>query len=225
MLRSPLIAMVTDRRRYGDDQGAAESLMEAARQAAAAGVDLIHIREFGLDDGRLVNLVAGIVAATTGNRCRVVVNARADIALAARAHGVHLRGTSPSAARVRKIVGPGFLIGRSVHSVEEAEIAEASGGCDYLVFGTVFPSVSKGAGHPVAGVDALARVCARVRLPVLGIGGVTAANAGQVAASGAAGVAAIDLFAALPTADDRIDAAATSWSAAVTAIRAAFTRA
>jgi thiamine-phosphate pyrophosphorylase len=224
MVRSPLIAMVTDRRRYGDDPGASESLVGAGRQAAAAGVDLIHVREFGLDDGRLVNLVAAIVEASTGSACQVVVNARADVALAARAHGVHLRGTSPSAARVRQVVGAGFLIGRSVHSVEEAEIAEASGGCDYLVFGTVFPSVSKAAGHPIAGIEALAQVCARVRLPVLGIGGVTAANAGQVAASGAAGVAAIDLFAALPTADDRIDAAA-SWSAVVTAIRAAFTRA
>ena len=152
------------------------------------------------------------------------MNARADIALAAGAHGMHLRGTSPSALRIRPIVGPRFLVGRSVHSVEEAEMAEASGGCDYLVFGTVFPSVSKTAGHAVAGVDALARVCARVRLPVLAIGGVTTANIDRIAATGAAGVAAIDLFASLPLAEDRIDAAA-AWHAVVTALRTGFGRA
>jgi thiamine-phosphate pyrophosphorylase len=223
MVRPPILAMVTDRRRRGNDDGAAEALLRAVRHAAAAGIDLIQVREFGLDDRRLVDLVGRIVAATAGSHCRIVVNARADIALAAGAHGVHLRGTSPSAARVRAIAGRGFLIGRSVHSVEEAEIAEKSGGCDYLIFGTVFPSGSKAAGHPVAGVAALARVCARVRLPVLAIGGVTVANVDQVAASGAGGIAAIDLFAALPHAEDRMDAAA-SWSAVVTALRAALTR-
>ncbi len=183
MPRLPLIAMVTNRRRYGGDQATArERLIEASRQAAAAGVDMIQIREPDLDDRQLAGLTAEIVAATAGTPCRVVVNARTDIALLEGAHGVHLRGTSPSAARVRTIVPPGFLVGRSVHSVDEAEEVERAGGCDYLIFGTVFPSVTKGIDHAVAGVDMLAAVCARVRLPVLAIGGVTVERAVEAAA-------------------------------------------
>ena len=74
--------------------------------------------------------------------------------------------------------------------------AEGAGGCDYLLFGTVFESRGKAPGHPVAGLEALARVCATVRLPVLAIGGITVARVPEVAKAGAAGVAAIGLFAA-----------------------------
>jgi thiamine-phosphate diphosphorylase len=81
-----------------------------------------------------------------------------------------------------------------VHDLDEALAAERQGGCDYLIFGTVYPSASKPAGHAVAGVEALARVCAAVRLPVLAIGGIALDRLAEVAAAGAAGVAAIGAF-------------------------------
>ena len=71
---------------------------------------------------------------------------------------------------------------------------EASGGLDYLIFGTIFPTTSKPEGHPVAGPEALRAAVAACRLPVLGIGGITLENVDRVAAAGAAGVAAIGLF-------------------------------
>jgi len=89
-----------------------------------------------------------------------------------------------------------FLVGRSVHSVGEAMAAAADGGCDYLVFGTVFESQSKPAGHGVAGLGALAEVCAAVPLPVLAIGGMTVDRVPDIVRAGAAGLAAIGLFAA-----------------------------
>jgi thiamine-phosphate diphosphorylase len=125
----------------------------------------------------------------------VVVNDRLDVALAARAAGVHLPGRAMPAVSVRSIVPGGFLIGRSVHSQGEAVEVERGGGCDYLVFGSVFASASKAPGHPVAGLEALARVCASVRLPVLAIGGITLARVPEVARTGAAGIAAVGLFA------------------------------
>ncbi len=79
--------------------------------------------------------------------------------------------------------------------MDEAKAVESAGGCDYLLFGTVFPSASKPADHPVAGVGALAAVCRGVRLPVLAIGGIAIDNADAVSAAGAAGIAAIGLFA------------------------------
>jgi thiamine monophosphate synthase len=84
-----------------------------------------------------------------------------------------------------------------VHSADEAEAADRGGGLDYLVFGTVFPTVSK-PGTVGAGIEALAAVCGRVALPVLAIGGITPARLSDVAQAGAAGFAGIGLFADRP---------------------------
>lgn len=124
----------------------------------------------------------------------MIVNDRVDLALAAGAAGVHLRGDSFPAPRVKSLVPPGFVIGRSVHSEEEAAASEREGSVDYLMFGTVFPSGSKPPGHPAAGLDALRRVTAAVRVPVIAIGGITPDRVADIMAAGAAGVAAIAMF-------------------------------
>jgi thiamine-phosphate pyrophosphorylase len=182
---------VTDRRRF---HLSPDDLVERAAHAARAGVDVIQVRERDLADAALVGLVRAIVRATAGTAARVVVNDRADIAILAGAAGVHLRGDSAAASRVRAMTAPGFLIGRSVHSLAEIDAAVADGGCDYLMFGTVFPSAGKPDGHPVAGLDALTAACARSPLPVIAIGGVDDAGAALVRDAGAAGFAAVGLF-------------------------------
>ena len=186
-LTPPVLCLVTP--------GTSSPDLDTIREAARAGVDVIQVREPRLDDRTLVALVRAAIATVAGSGARVVVNDRLDVALAARADGVHLRGDSMAAADVRTLAPAGFIVGRSVHGVAEAVEVERGGGCDYLVFGTVFESASKPPGHPAAGVDALGRVCAAVTLPVLAIGGVTLANADRVAAAGASGIAAIGLFA------------------------------
>lgn len=191
--RRPIICMVTDRAAVGE-----RALLTLIVAAARAGVDLIQIRERDLDAGALAGLTRNAIDAVSGTGARIIVNDRADVALAAGAAGVHLRGDGLPAARVRTIVPPGFLIGRSVHSEGEAAEIEAAGGCDYLMFGTVFPSASKPADHRAAGLDTLARVCARVRTPVVAIGGVTVPVAAGIRRAGAAGVAAIGLFQSAP---------------------------
>lgn len=187
--RLPVICMVTDRAAVGG--GALPGLIGTA---ARAGVDLIQIRERDLDAGALAGLTRDAIDAVSGTAARILVNDRLDVALAAGAGGVHLRGDGLPASLARTIAPPEFLIGRSVHSEDEAAEIEAAGGCDYLMFGTVFPSASKPADHRVAGVDALARVCARVRMPVIAVGGITASGAADVRRAGAAGVAAIGAF-------------------------------
>jgi thiamine-phosphate pyrophosphorylase len=188
--------MVTDRTRYAasDDDRAMLHVVEDVRRAARAGVNLIQVRERGVSDRALLLHAREVLAAVEGTAARVLVNARADVALAARADGVHLPASSPPAFRVRALLPPESLLGRSVHDLGEALAAEQQGGCDYLVFGTVYPSASKPPTHEVAGVDALARVCAAVRLPVLAIGGIGPDRLAEVAAAGAAGVAAIGMF-------------------------------
>jgi thiamine-phosphate pyrophosphorylase len=140
-------------------------------------------------------LAADVRSVLGGTECRLVINDRLDVALAVKAGGVHLPADGLPAARARAIAPSDFLIGRSVHSIAEAVDAERGGGCDYLVFGTVFESASKPVGHSVAGLAALASVCAAVRLPVLAIGGITLERVASVVAAGASGIAGIGLFA------------------------------
>jgi thiamine-phosphate diphosphorylase len=185
LLTFPLICLVTS----GDGRSAA-----IVREAAAAGVDLVQIREPLLESGALHSLTREAVNGAAGTACQIVVNDRLDVAVAAGAAGVHLRADSFPASRVREVAPKGFLIGRSVHEPAEAVAATAQGGCDYLIFGTVFPSSSKPPGHQVAGLRKLQEVCGSTDLPVIAIGGISVENAADAIVAGAHGVAAIDLF-------------------------------
>ncbi|HSC27750.1 MAG TPA: thiamine phosphate synthase [Vicinamibacterales bacterium] len=209
ILGRPMVVMVTDRRRLAEgDVEQCERVIDVAARAARAGVDLIQIREPDLPDRALERLVRGAVGASAATAARIVVNDRTDVALAAGAGGVHLPAASAAARRVRSMVPPGFVIGRSVHSTADAVAADDEEACDYLLFGTVFPTRSKPPGHPVAGLDALRRVCQSVRIPVVAIGGITRERLADVAAAGAAGIAAIGMFAdaaGTTRADDGLD--------------------
>lgn len=189
---SPVLCLITPSR--PQEPAAVRDLVDRIGAAARAGVHLVQIRQPGFEARALTELTAAGVAAVHGTRTRVVVNDRLDVALAAGAHGVHLRGDSMPAARVRGTIGRHFLIGRSVHGVEEARAAAGERALDYVIYGTVFATDSK-PGARAVGADALAEVCAAVPIPVLAIGGITPERLGAVAAAGADGFAAIGLFA------------------------------
>lgn len=190
----PVICMITDGRLTAARDR--DALVERVASAARAGVDLIQIREYAIDDRALAAVVSDCVRAVRKTRARVLVNDRLDVALAGGAHGVHLKSASYAAARVRAVAPAGFLIGRSVHSVDDA--IRAGTAVDYLIFGTVFRTSSKPSQMP-AGPAALADVVRATPIPVLAVGGVTAATAGLIAETGTAGVAAISPFAECAT--------------------------
>lgn len=181
-----MICLVTDRRRLAGGDLAAQ-----VRDAVDLGIDLIHVRERDLEAGALAALVAELLVITKGTSTRLVVNDRVDVALACGADGVQLRGDSIPVAAARRLGRSGFLIGRSVHGVDQAI---AAGDADYLVAGTVFPSASKAVGTPLLGVEGLRAVVRAVNRPVLAIGGISDGRIGEVADTGAAGFAAIGLF-------------------------------
>jgi thiamine-phosphate diphosphorylase len=187
---------VTDRRRlcgrHADWPAARACLLRQFEHAIAAGIDVLQIRERDLEASALVELVAAAVALANGTNSRVVVNDRIDVALAGGAAGVHLRGDSIAPSAVRTMTPPDFLIGRSVHGLDEAQaIADV---VDYIIAGTVWPTFSKPADASVIGPTGLRDIVRAVAVPVLAIGGVEAARVGDVAETGAAGVAAIGLF-------------------------------
>ena len=183
--------LVTDRVRFGLTPA---DLVSRIVRAMTQGVDVIQVRERDLDDRRLLMLTEEIVASVGVGPTRVLVNDRVDIAIAAGAHGVHLRSDSLRASRARAIVPAGFIVGRSVHSLAEIDAAVADGACDYLMFGTVFPSQGKPPGHPVAGLDALREACRRSPLPVVAIGGIDRSRLAEIEQCGAAGFAAVGMF-------------------------------
>lgn len=194
-----MICLVTDRRRlFGADGAAAAApgawqacLVAQVRHAVDAGVDLIQVRERDLEAGALAALVAELLTVTAQTSTRIVVNDRLDVALACGADGVHLRGDSIPVEAARQLAPAGFLIGRSVHSVDGAIAAE---GADYLIAGTVFRSASKSASTPLLGIEGLKAIVGAVDRPVLAIGGITSDRIGEIGAAGAAGFAAIGLF-------------------------------
>jgi thiamine-phosphate pyrophosphorylase len=178
---------VTDRAAGGDD------LPARVEAAVANGVDLVQVRDRALEGADLLAHVDAVIAAARrgararGGPVRVVVNRRADVALAAGADGLHLGFDAMPPAAARALLGPAAWLGASLHGAEElAGLAGAP--LDYVHLAPVFDPLSKAAERPALGLDALRRACAGP-YPVLAQGGITEGNAAACREAGAAGVA------------------------------------
>ena len=194
-LERPIVCLVTDRRRLCagcDEDGARRCLLAQVRAAVAARIEILQIRERDLAAAPLVDVVAEAMEIARGTATRIVVNDRLDVAMAGRADGVHLRADSISPAAVRRIAPGGFLVGLSVHA--EGEARNAGAAVDYLIAGPAFPTASKPDATAWLGESGLAAIVRETGAPVLAIGGVTLNVMPRIAACGAAGFAAIELF-------------------------------
>lgn len=184
----PVFHFITNRAQPGG-----HPLRRVMRQAMAAGVDFIQVREKDLCDRSLFDLVCGAVSLARGTGCRILVNGRADLALAAGAHGVHLPSAGLRACDLVSRMPPQFLVGVSTHSLEEARRAE-NDGAHYILLGPVFRTASKARyGNPI-GLDTVEKVCRAVAIPVIALGGIDWGSVPAVLRSGAAGVAGITMF-------------------------------
>lgn len=178
-------------------QGRAEPANFSEKEAEIIGivsaavdleVPLVQVREKRLPARLLCALTEAVVATARGSRTKILVNDRADIALACGADGVHLTSTSMPAAVIRTSFPPEFIIGVSTHTLEEVEAA-AGEGADFALFGPVFATPGK---DTPQGLDKLKHVCeADASFPVLAIGGIDANNVLSAIDAGAAGIAAI----------------------------------
>jgi thiamine-phosphate pyrophosphorylase len=192
-LPQPCLCLVTDRRLVLP-QGEAE-LVHRVAQAVEGGVNLVQLREKDLPGGKLLELAQELQRAIAG-RALLVVNERADVAAACGAEGVQLGEEALPAAAVRRLLGPGAVIGRSVHSLEGG-VQAAAEGADFLLVGTIFATPSH-PGLPPAGPGLVRRIARSCPVPVIGIGGIHAGNAAQVVQAGASGVAVITAILAQP---------------------------
>jgi thiamine-phosphate pyrophosphorylase len=196
VLPLPIVMLVTDRRTCGERR--LEDVVEAALEG---GVNVVQLREKDLPARELYELALRL-RQIVGMQALLLVNDRIDVALAAGAHGAELGGDSLPTEIARQLASD-LLIGRSVHAVTHAAEAIADG-ADLLVVGTMFASRSHPGLSP-AGPSLVRKVAGITSAPLIGIGGITAANATQVVAAGASGVAAIT---AITQAQDPRDAAA-----------------
>ena len=171
------------------------SLVSRVAEAVEGGVDMVQLREKDLPGGALLELAYAIEEAI-GGRAALVVNERIDVALVSGAPGVQLGEEAVPVGLARRILGPEYLIGRSVHSVEAASLAQSQG-ADFLVAGTMYDSKSH-PGADLAGPALVQRIIQSCSLPVIGIGGITAQNLGEVMEAGACGVAVITSILASP---------------------------
>src|SRR5206468_2071565 len=123
---------------------AGRALLEIIQAALAGGADRIQVREKDLGGRELLDLARAVVesAKSAGGRAQVLVNDRLDVALAAKAAGVHLPGESLPIQSARRVAPARFLVGRSVHSLADALKAQKEG-ADYVILGPIFPTPSK----------------------------------------------------------------------------------
>jgi thiamine-phosphate pyrophosphorylase len=158
----------------------------AALRGLPRGAAAVHLREKDLGGRDLLALARALVRACVAAGLVLLVNDRIDVALAARAHGVHLPSAGVPPAEARRLLGPSRMVGVSCHGEDDVRRALAAA-ADYATFGPIFDTPSK-------------RACgaAALGLPLVALGGVGVANAREAVAAGAWGVAAIRAWIAAP---------------------------
>src|SRR3989338_1370757 len=165
--------------------------------AVAGGVTVVQLRAKKAGARDIMALGNRLHTITQKAGVPIIVNDRIDIALAIGAEGAHVGQSDLPAALARKILGPRKILGVSVKTVSDALRAQKDG-ADYLGVGDIFGTRSKkDAGKPI-GLEAIRRIARRVRIPVIGIGGISAENAYQVIEAGADGIAVISALVLAP---------------------------
>ena len=156
---------------------------EVLRGILTGGAAAVQVREKDMPDAARLALSRKVAAAAHAAGALVIINDRPDLAVLAAADGVHCGQDDLAPHEARRIVGPDRIVGVSTHSLPQA-LAAAEGGADYIGCGPMFQSTTKPQ-EVIPGPALCAEVTARVGLPVMAIGGITAETAPAVLAAGA----------------------------------------
>ncbi|MEQ8603050.1 MAG: thiamine phosphate synthase [Marivibrio sp.] len=193
------------------------------REAVAGGATLVQLRAKQTGTREMIEMARALKRALAGTGVPLLINDRADVALAAEADGVHVGRDDIAPADARRLLGPDAVVGVTVKTPAEADAVDPRV-VDYASVGGIFTTLSKRNPDPPIGLAGLRDRVARIRgvapgLPISAIAGVNATNAETVVRAGADGVALVSAVAA--AADPR----AAAWSLAVAVAAAKATRA
>ena len=186
------LIVITDRRLAHP-----RTVEEVVTLALEGGARAIQLRDKDAGAREMLGSAQRLRTLTREFEALLFINDRIDVALAAEADGVHLGPDDIPVAALRSVVPQGFVIGHSTDLPDVARRAQDEG-ADYLGCGTVYPTSSKGDAGEVIGLGRLQEVVRSVDIPVVGIGGIDAARAAEVAETGCAGIAVIGAVMAAP---------------------------
>jgi thiamine-phosphate diphosphorylase len=172
------------------EAGAGKDILHLIAEAVAGGATIVQLRGKNWTSREFLERGVEAVRLLRPQRIPLIINDRMDIALACEADGVHLGQDDMPLSYARKILGKKRIIGISASTVAEAETAEKEG-ADYIGVGAIFRTFSKKDIGPLLGLEGLRKIRQRVNIPILAIGGISAANAAEVISAGADGVAVI----------------------------------
>jgi thiamine-phosphate pyrophosphorylase len=172
------------------DPSAVRDIPEAVEEAVGNGATAVQLRWKDGSAQQMVELGRELRRITAGANALLIVNDRVDVALAIGADGAHVGDEDLPLEVARQISPPHFILGRSVDNPDEARAAE-NAGADYVGFGPIFVTRSKDKLGSAVGISGISLVRGAIRIPLVAIGGITAADARGVVAAGADGVAVI----------------------------------
>ena len=186
-----LLYAVTDRPKNTDVQ----TLLSQIEAAAAGGATCIQLREKHLSDEDFTQEAIQVKNICCKYQIPLIINDNLNVALNSRADGIHVGITDCPITEIRKCTGPGFIIGATAKTVEQAKKAAACG-ADYLGVGAVFPSPTKTSAIRIT-TSQLKAICHSVSIPSIAIGGICHENIHALQNSGIRGIAVVSaLFSA-----------------------------
>lgn len=176
---------------------AARGVVDTVLEAVQGGATLIQLRQPHAATDALTELACELGARLRPFGVPLIINDRADVALAAGAAGVHLGQADLPVREARAQLGPDPIIGLSITSLEDLERSDCSA-VDYLGVGPIFPTQSKPNAAPPLGLAGLRAIAERTTLPIVAIGGIDTSRAAQIIQHGASGVAVISAICGHP---------------------------
>lgn len=194
-ISKPLIYLITKGELISDNFSAQSSqTLNIIEAAIKAGISMIQIREKNLPARLLFELVSEAVKIRNNSLTKILINDRADVALAANADGVHLTSNSISTGVIRQNFPPDFIIGVSTHTIEEAVTAKNEG-ASFVVFSPIFKTPAKEKYGQPQGIEKLAKVVKTVKdFPIIALGGINEENLKEIFRIRVSGIAAIRLL-------------------------------
>lgn len=177
--------LITDRHQTGG-----RALTEVVRASLDGGVKAVQLREKELSGDSLYRVADELRRLTSDFDARLIINDRLDIAMAVAADGVHIGINSLPVCIVRRILGEDKIIGYSAHAIAEALRAQTDG-ADLVTFSPVYRTASKAAYGEPCGVKKLQEAVSALKIPVIGLGGISAANITGILSAQVHGIAVI----------------------------------